>query len=42
MWVGMAWRMICVMGDVGDERRLMPADRRAMERVRATVMGEVE
>ena len=38
----MAWRMICVIGEVGDERRLMPTSRRAMEKVRATVMGEVE
>ena len=38
----MACRMICVMGDIGDEKILMPTSRRAMERVRAIVMGEVE
>ena len=30
-----------MMGDVGDERMLMPTSGRAMERVRAIVMGEV-
>ena len=39
---GTARRMICVMGDVGDEKMLMPARRRAMERVMAKVMGDVE
>ena len=38
----MACRMISVMGDVGDEMMLMPTSRRAMERVRAIVIGEVE
>ena len=38
----MACRMICVMGDVGDEIMLMPTRRRAMERVRAIVIGEAE
>ena len=38
----MACRMVCVMGDVGEEIRLMPRVRRAMERVRAIVIGEVE
>ena len=38
----MARKMICVMGDVGDEMMLMPQRRRAMERVRAIVIGEVE
>ena len=30
------------MGDMGDEMMLMPARRRAMERVMAKVMGAVE
>ena len=34
--------MICVMGDVGEEIILMPQARRAMERVKAKVTGEVE
>ena len=38
----MARRMICVMGDIGEEMMLMPQTRRAIERVRATVIGEVE
>ena len=38
----MARRIICVIGDVGDEMMLIPHRRRAMERVRATVRGEVE
>ena len=37
----MARRMICVMGDVGEKMMLMP-QRRAKERVRAIVIGEVE
>ena len=30
------------MGDIGEEMMLMPQERRAMEKVRATVTGEVE
>ncbi len=38
----MARRMICVMGDVGEEMMLMPQRRRAKERLGAIVIGEVE
>ena len=34
--------MSCVIGEMGVERMLMPAWRRAMVRVIATVMGDVE
>ena len=37
VWLGMACRMICSMGEVGDENRLMPMRREAMEMVRAAV-----
>ena len=40
--MGTACKMICVMGDVGEAIMLMPQARRAMERVRAKVTGEVE
>ena len=40
--MGTARKMICVMGDVGEEMMLMPQARRAMEKVRANVTGEVE
>ena len=42
VWLGMACRMICSMGEVGGENRLMPMRRRAMDMVRAAVTGEVE
>ena len=42
VWLGMACRMICSTGEVGDENRLMPMRRRAMDMVRAAVTGEVE
>ena len=42
VWSGMACKMICSKGEVGDEKRLMPMRRRAMDMVRAAVTGEVE
>ena len=42
VWLGMACRMICSMGEAGDENGLMPMRRRAMEMVRAAVTGDVE
>ena len=38
----MARRIVCVIGEIGDDMMLIPQRRRAMERVRPTVIGEVE
>ena len=42
IWLGMACMMICRIGEMGEQNRLMPMRRRATAMVMAAVTGEVE